>query len=427
MSSSSASGHRAARAASSDRRRRPRRFKDFKGAAATIRFNDGALELELAGDAARDRQGRLRPATTATTCSPRCPTDTAAAVGVGFYDGLVHRPGRPDVAALRRRHAEELLCRCVRSRPASTCPATPRPLAGESLAVGARQRLRPRDPRQLRRRLRRPGGRQGQGRRRRHRVACSTRSAARWAADTTPIDSDSDGDMVADRPERRLPPAGARGRRARGRPRPSATWCRRPTESSAVLFVNFDAGDSWLTKLAERRPAGRPTTSSRSRASASAPGRTATPATPCSASPPTDRPGSWGHSQAVTGQLGHSQRVTGQLEAQSARVGTLERASTARSRVQSAPSARSAADGVGDRGGDADQVGRGDLEVEAAPAGRDEDRGVRRARCAVHDGRVRPLLADGGDAAGDVAGRPLGRRRGRPSPRGSRPAPGPGP
>ena len=61
-------------------------LKEFKGAAATVRFDDGALELEMAGDPGVSRTG-LYGTDRGDDVVATLPEDTAAAIGVGFQDG----------------------------------------------------------------------------------------------------------------------------------------------------------------------------------------------------------------------------------------------------------------------------------------------------------------------------------------------------
>lgn len=60
-------------------------FEDFKGMAATIRFNDGAFELEVAGDPGEG--ATFYGDGTGTDVMSTLPDDTAAAFGVLFADG----------------------------------------------------------------------------------------------------------------------------------------------------------------------------------------------------------------------------------------------------------------------------------------------------------------------------------------------------
>ena len=61
-------------------------LEEFQGAAATLRFSDGALELELAGDPGVSRTG-LYGTDRGDDVVATLPEDTAAAIGVGFQDG----------------------------------------------------------------------------------------------------------------------------------------------------------------------------------------------------------------------------------------------------------------------------------------------------------------------------------------------------
>ena len=61
-------------------------LREFKGAAATVRFDDGALELEMAGDPGVSRTG-LYGTDRGDDVVATLPEDTAAAIGVGFEDG----------------------------------------------------------------------------------------------------------------------------------------------------------------------------------------------------------------------------------------------------------------------------------------------------------------------------------------------------
>ena len=61
-------------------------LEEFKGAAATVRFDDGALELEIAGDPGVSRTG-LYGTDRGDDVVATLPEDTAAAIGVGFEDG----------------------------------------------------------------------------------------------------------------------------------------------------------------------------------------------------------------------------------------------------------------------------------------------------------------------------------------------------
>ena len=61
-------------------------LRNFQGVAATLRFDDGALELESVGDAAAMRQS-LFATDAGDDVLASLPADTAAAIGVGLQDG----------------------------------------------------------------------------------------------------------------------------------------------------------------------------------------------------------------------------------------------------------------------------------------------------------------------------------------------------
>jgi hypothetical protein len=61
-------------------------LKDFGGMAATVRFDDGSLELEVAGDAG-DAEHALGGSDAGDDVLATLPDDTAAAIGIGFAEG----------------------------------------------------------------------------------------------------------------------------------------------------------------------------------------------------------------------------------------------------------------------------------------------------------------------------------------------------
>jgi hypothetical protein len=65
-------------------------LRDFQGVAATLRFDDGALELESVGDATMTRQS-YSATDAGDDVLATLPADTAAAVGVGLQDGWAQR------------------------------------------------------------------------------------------------------------------------------------------------------------------------------------------------------------------------------------------------------------------------------------------------------------------------------------------------
>jgi hypothetical protein len=65
-------------------------LRDFSGVAATVRFDDGVLELEAAGEASMLRQGYYYTEAGDDVLAS-LPQDTAAAIGVGLQDGWAQR------------------------------------------------------------------------------------------------------------------------------------------------------------------------------------------------------------------------------------------------------------------------------------------------------------------------------------------------
>lgn len=64
-------------------------LEEFQGMAATLRFDDGALEFEVAGAAGSDDQMQLFATDRGDDVITTLPDDTAAALGFGFADGWV--------------------------------------------------------------------------------------------------------------------------------------------------------------------------------------------------------------------------------------------------------------------------------------------------------------------------------------------------
>ena len=138
-------------------------LKGFNGLAITVRFDDGALEVEGAGDAGFDLSkvyGTDRGGDVVETL----PGDTAAAIGVGLDEGWLDAGRRADGVVRRRRRD--------RGRPVrrGLGDDRPGPAAGRrDLARGLRRavvrfRLRPGGILQLQRRQRDPARAEGEGR-----------------------------------------------------------------------------------------------------------------------------------------------------------------------------------------------------------------------------------------------------------------------
>ena len=298
--------------------------RGLPGLAATLRFDDGALEFEVGRRPPATRAVRARRPTAATTWS-RTPA--------GRHRGRArHRLRRRLVSDARSTGSPpsggemtaEDLGRGRGRRPGSTCPRTSRPCS----ATRRRSRLGSDfDPEvlvQLRRRQRRPGRRQDQGRPRRD------RGGARQA---------------------RGP---ARARRAVLRaPTPTATRSRSaPTPTTGQLLEDGGLGDTDVFQ--DVVPRGRrgqrdPLRQLRRRRLADQPGRR--------------RPGGRRTTSSRSPALG----VSSWIEDDTAHAVCCG----SRPTDDAQP-----ADPVDDRPGHRDQVGRGELDVEAAAAAGDVDRRV---------------------------------------------------
>jgi len=225
-------------------------LKDFKGAAATVRFDDGGLELELAADPAatgRDLTGGDDGAEAVSTL----PDDTAAALGVSFADGWV-TDVFDQVAKSSGESADDLMSE-VGAQLGLDLPGDLETLVGESVALSVDADF---DPSSF---VYSPEADSGigatgigvkvvgdsddiEG------VLDKLRTAVD-GADGGVLDSDADDDVVALGPDADyravLLEDGGLG--------DSDTFrdvVEHADEAAAILYVNFDAGDDWLAQLA---------------------------------------------------------------------------------------------------------------------------------------------------------------------------------
>ena len=225
-------------------------LEDFQGAALTVRFDDGALEMEMAGDSALTEKS-LPTTDKGDDVLATLPEDTAAAIGVGLPEGwfstmldqIEHLHRRRDD---RRRHASPR----PRPRPGSSCPttsrrcsasrprsrsaptSTPRRWSNSSSPRGCRSASRSRVTRRRSRRFSRRS---------------APRSGRRRA---TLLISESDGDKIAigldqDYVSELLEDGDL------GDSEVFQNVVREADDASSILFVNFDArSDGWLAKVA---------------------------------------------------------------------------------------------------------------------------------------------------------------------------------
>lgn len=107
---------------------------EFEGAAAALRFDGGALELEAVGDVGA-RASQLVSATTGGDVIATLPTDTIAAFGVGFTDGWFGAMlEQLAVEAGQHLTSDEMLAELA-SATGLDLPADAEALAGEAIAL----------------------------------------------------------------------------------------------------------------------------------------------------------------------------------------------------------------------------------------------------------------------------------------------------
>jgi hypothetical protein len=225
-------------------------LEDFKGAAATVRFDDGGLELELAADPAatgRDLTAGDEGAEAVSTL----PDDTAAAIGMSVEDGWV-TDIFDQVAKSSGESADDLMSE-LGAQVGLDLPGDLETLVGESVAVAVDADF---DPSSV---MSSPGSDVGTGltgigvkvlgdSNDIDGVLDKLRSSAD-GADEGILDSDAKGDVVAIGPD-----AGYRAVLLEdgglGDSDAFTSVVEHTDDAAAIVYVNFDAGDDWLAELA---------------------------------------------------------------------------------------------------------------------------------------------------------------------------------
>ncbi len=222
-------------------------LEEFRGAAATVRFHDGALELEVAADSSATASGAYAE-DRGDDVLATLPADTAAALGIGFSDGWFRQLAEQLSSYAGGAASTDDFLAMLSEASGLDLPADAETLAGESLAVAVGSGLDPDtlanssdgsdvpvaikvkgDAEEIESVLDKVRGRLGSG--------------------ASALGSDSDGDVVAIGPN----PAFRSTVLADGGLGVSDTFTAvvpRAAGASAILFVNFDAGGDWLAKLA---------------------------------------------------------------------------------------------------------------------------------------------------------------------------------
>ena len=223
-------------------------LKDFKGMAATIRFNDGALELEAAGDPGVS-QKNLYAGDQGDDVVATLPADTAAAIGVGFRDGwftdfvdqMASYSGGQTTAA-------QLMSQMARASGLDL-PADAETLAGDSVAVSVGSDFDPEtifgsgDPSSI------PVAAKVKGDPEAINGVLDKVRGQMGTEESSVLQSDSEGDMIAIGPDSDYRSQVLKGGTLGDSPVFSDV-VREADKATALFYVNFDAGDGWLTKLA---------------------------------------------------------------------------------------------------------------------------------------------------------------------------------
>jgi hypothetical protein len=223
-------------------------LKDFQGMAATLRFDDGSLELEVAADPGKSQDAL--DADRGGDVLATLPDDTAAAIGMGFADGWFGDLLDQTSGQLGGMSSDELLDEMA-AQTGLDLPDDVETLMGESAALSLggdfdlERFVNSDDGSDV------PIGLKVQG----DPDAIESvldKMRPQMGSASSIVDSDSEDDMIAIGPDgdyrERLLDDGDLG--------DSEVFenvVREADDAAAVVFVNFDAGD-WLTSIAEQDP-----------------------------------------------------------------------------------------------------------------------------------------------------------------------------
>lgn len=223
-------------------------LEDFQGMAATLRFDDGSLELEVAADPGKSQDAL--DADRGGDVLATLPDDTAAAIGMGFAEGWFGDLLDQASGQLGGMSSDELLDEMA-AQTGLDLPGDVETLMGESAALSLggdfdlERFVNSDDGSDV------PIGLKVQGDPDEIESVLDKMRPQMGSASSI-VDSDSDGDLIAIGPdadyrERLL------GDGDLGDSEVFENVVREADDAAAVLFVNFDAGD-WLTSIAEEDP-----------------------------------------------------------------------------------------------------------------------------------------------------------------------------
>lgn len=225
-----------------------RALEDFGGAAATLRFDDGALELEAAGEGGA-QAARLGAATTGGDVIATLPQDTVAALGLGFTEGWFAALAQQVADAVGETSGEEVLAE-LSAASGLELPADAETLFGDAAAISLGSGLDPETflgggPESL------PVGLKVRG------DAAAIEAVLdklrpQLGPQGTLLETQVEGDLVAISPNpgyrAALAGDGALGDTA------AYQDVVADRDAAGVLFVNFDADDGWLAAFVESDP-----------------------------------------------------------------------------------------------------------------------------------------------------------------------------
>lgn len=220
-------------------------LEEFGGAAATLRFDDGALELEVAGDAALTQQG-FRATAGGDDVLATLPEDTAVALGLGFADGWLS-DYLDQMAAWSGTSVDELIAE-AEAETGLELPDDVEILAGESAALAIGPDLDGDALVNSETAEGLPIGVKVQGDPQAiEEVIAKLRTALGPEAEF--LVSESDGDLIAIGADEDYTAELLED----GRLGDSATFrnvVREAEDAGAIVYVDFDAGDGWLVEIA---------------------------------------------------------------------------------------------------------------------------------------------------------------------------------
>lgn len=221
-------------------------LEDFRGAAATFRFDDGGLELEMAADAGVS--GRVAAGDAAGDLVASLPEGTVAALGLSLGDGWFDK--LLDQVSLATGESRDELVAQASDELGIDLPDDAETLAGKAIALAVGGEF---DPESW---FEGPGtglGVKVLGDPEGVEDVLDKLRAAAAGQDAGMLDSDADEDAVAVGPD-----AGYREKLLSDRGLGDTGSFQRVVEhhddAAAVLYVDFDAGDDWLVTLADGDP-----------------------------------------------------------------------------------------------------------------------------------------------------------------------------